>query len=129
MPPEYLKIIHVSSVIVSYVLFSVRGWWALDASPALRQRWVRIAPHLVDTVLLSSAIALAMSLGYSPLNSSWLTAKILALLVYIGLGTLALKRGKTRRARLWAWLSAQGVFCYIVSVAICHSATPWLCLR
>lgn len=129
MPPEYLKIIHVSSVVISYMLFVVRGWWTLQESAELSQRWVRIAPHLVDTVLLASAIALAASLGYTPLNSPWLTAKILALVVYIGLGTVALKRGKSRRVKLLAWLAAQGIFCYIVSVALCHSASPWLCSR
>lgn len=129
MPSEYLKIIHVSSVVVSYMLFIMRGWWALQESAKLSQRWVRIVPHLVDTVLLTSAIALAASLGYTPLNSPWLTAKILALVVYIGLGTVAIKRGKTRRVKLLAWLAAQGTFWYIVSVALCHSANPWLCSR
>jgi uncharacterized membrane protein SirB2 len=129
MHPEILKVIHVGSVSVSFGLFFLRGWWMLHDAPHLRQRWVRIAPHLVDTVLLTSAIALAASLGYSPLDTPWLAAKIAALLVYIGLGTVALKRGRSRSIRLSAWLAALTVFLYIASVAVCHTPAPWQCLQ
>lgn len=97
----------------------------LRDSPSLRQRWVRYAPHTVDSVLLASAIALAWQLGISPLEQSWLAAKIVALLCYIVIGSVALKRGKTKRIRLAAWLAAQAVFFYMVSVAMTHDAAPW----
>lgn len=100
----------------------------LRASPLLQQRWVKILPHVVDTALLLSAIALAIMLSISPLSSPWLMVKILALLVYILLGTIAIKRGKTRNIRIAAWLSAQLVFIYIVAVAITHNPLPWLTL-
>ena len=70
--------------------------------------------------LLASAVTLAWQLGISPLFTPWLAAKVVALLLYIALGTVALKRGKTRRIRLIAWLTAQLVFFYMVSVAITH---------
>jgi uncharacterized membrane protein SirB2 len=79
----------------------------------------------VDTVLLASAIALAWQLGVSPLEHTWLASKIVALLLYIGIGSVALKRGKTKRLRLFAWLTAQVVFFYIVSVAVTHDPLPW----
>lgn len=97
----------------------------LRESPSLQQRWVKIAPHTVDTLLLASAITLAWQLGYSPLSEPWLAAKIVALLLYVIIGTVALKRGKTKRIRLIAWLSAQMVFLYIVSVAVTHDPVPW----
>ena len=97
----------------------------LGESERLQQRWVKIAPHLVDTVLLTSAIALAWQLGYSPLTQPWLAAKIVALLAYVAIGSIALKRGKTRRMRLIAWLTAQLIFVYIVSVAVTHDPLPW----
>src|SRR5512141_2895084 len=97
----------------------------LRESPALQQRWIRIAPHTVDTVLLTSAILLAWQLGYSPLENPWLAAKIGALLLYVAIGTIAIKRGKTKRIRLMAWLAAQVVFIYIVSVAVTHNPLPW----
>ena len=65
-----LKMIHVGSVIVSYLLFILRGIWMMQDSQNLRQRWVRILPHVVDTILLTSAIALAMIIQQSPLSDS-----------------------------------------------------------
>lgn len=107
------------------MLFFVRGVWMLRDSSLLQQRWVKVAPHIVDTLLLASAIALAWQLGISPLEHPWLAGKIVALLLYIGIGTIALKRGKTKRIRLFAWLTAQVVFLYIVSVAVTHNPLPW----
>jgi uncharacterized membrane protein SirB2 len=74
----------------------------------------------VDSALLVSAIALALQLSYTPANSPWLAAKIVALLIYIGLGTLAFRFAKTPPMRLVAHLAAQLVFCYIVAVAVTH---------
>lgn len=125
MDTALIKTIHITSVALSYSLFFVRGVWMLRESPLLQRRWVKIAPHTVDTVLLGSAIALAWQLGYSPLEHPWLAAKICALLAYIVIGSVALKRGKTKRTRLIAWLLAQGVFLYIVSVAMTHNPMPW----
>jgi len=123
--PLILKSIHVTCVACSYLLFVLRGIWMLRTSPHLQQRWIKIAPHVVDTVLLASAIALAWQYALSPLETPWLAAKILALLLYIAIGSIALKRGKSRRTRLLAWLSAQAVFLYIVSVAVTHDPMPW----
>lgn len=113
---------------LSYSLFFLRGVWMLRESPMLQQRWVKIAPHTVDTLLLTSAILLAWQLGFSPLEQPWLAAKIFALLLYIIIGSIAIKRGKTKRIRLAAWLTAQAVFFYIVSVAMTHNPMPWQAL-
>jgi uncharacterized membrane protein SirB2 len=94
----------------------------------LKRHWMKIAPHVVDTALLGSAVALAWQLNISPLDTPWLAAKIIALLLYIIIGSVALKRGKTKRIRLVAWLIAQGIFFYIVSVALTHNPSPWLVL-
>ncbi|MDP2829358.1 MAG: SirB2 family protein [Sulfuricellaceae bacterium] len=121
-----LKLIHVSSVILSISLFILRGIWMLTDSSRLQQRWVRVMPHVIDATLLFSAILLTMSLQQYPGTHGWLSAKIVALLVYIGLGTIAIKRGKTKRARILAWLAAIGVFAYMVGVARTHQALSWL---
>lgn len=123
-----IKYIHISCVLISYTLFFLRGLWMLRASPLLQQRWVKVVPHIVDSVLLLSAVTLATLLSISPFSSPWLMAKIIALLLYILLGTLAIKRGRTLKIRLAAWLSAQMVFIYIVSVALTHNPMPWLAL-
>lgn len=118
-----LKMIHVASVILSYLLFTLRGAWMIQGSSALQRRWVKIVPHVVDTVLLTSAIALVMTIQQDPLNNSWLSAKVAGLLLYIGLGMVALKHGKTRKVKITAWIAAQGVFFYIVLVALTKNPT------
>ena len=90
----------------------------MQGSAALKQRWAKIAPHIVDTMLLTSAIALAVKIDQDPIHDAWLSAKVLGLLLYIGLGMMALRFGKTRRARVSAWIAAQLVFLYIVLVAV-----------
>ncbi|MBU0621551.1 MAG: SirB2 family protein [Gammaproteobacteria bacterium] len=126
MNAELLKTIHVTSVALSYSLFCVRGVWMLRDSPLVQARWTRLARDSVDSMLLISAITLAWQLGISPLEHSWLAAKIGALLLYIVIGSVALKRGRTKPIRLAAWLAAQVVFLYIVGVAMTHSVMSWL---
>ena len=128
MPSDYflLKNAHVACVALSYVGFVIRGAWMMRGSPLLQRRWVRIAPHVVDTVLLATAVGLAMLLRLNPLAQPWLAAKIVALVFYIVLGTIALKRGPTRATRIGAWIAAQLVFFYIVAVAISRSPLPWV---
>jgi uncharacterized membrane protein SirB2 len=128
LSPLTIKYLHISFVSLSYILFFLRGVWMLRASPLLQQRWVRIVPHIVDTALLASAITLAIQLSISPLAAPWLMAKIIALLAYILLGTIAIKRGKTKNIRIVAWLAAQLVFFYIIGVAITHDPLPWQAL-
>ena len=113
-----LKMIHVTSVVVSYLLFSLRSMWMMRGSAVLQQRWVKITPHVVDTILLMSAITLAMQIQQDPINDSWLSAKVAGLLIYIGLGMMALRFAKTRKMRISAWIAAQAAFLYIVLVAL-----------
>ena len=121
-----VKALHVGCVIITFTLFFLRGIWMMTGSPLLRQRWVRIVPHVNDTVLLAAAVTLAVMLKQYPLTDAWLTAKVIGLVVYIVLGTLAMKPQRPRRLRIAMWLAAQGVFFYIVAVALTHSALPWL---
>lgn len=118
-----VKIVHISCVASSYMLFFLRGIWSLNGSAIIGQRWIRIVPHVVETLLIVSAISLAFSLHQYPLVDAWLTAKVFALLLYIGLGFVALKYGRSKTVRLSAWIMAQLVFAYIVLVAINHN--PW----
>lgn len=118
-----VKMIHVGSIILSYLLFLTRGIWMMRNSTKLKQRWVKILPHIIDTVLLTSAIFLAVSLQQDPLNHSWLSAKVIGLLLYICLGMVAMRFGKTRKTKIIAWVAAQCVFVYIVLVALTKSPT------
>ncbi len=94
-------------------------------SPLLRRRWVKVVPHVIDTGLLASAIAMTVAIRQYPFSADWLTAKVLALICYIGLGMMALRFGRTRGVRLTAWLAAQAAFFYIVAVAVTRNPQPW----
>jgi len=119
-----LRLLHIGTVYVTLALFLLRGVWMLLDSPRLQQRWVKIVPHVNDTLLLAAAIGLLIVGGIDPLEQPWLIAKIIGLLTYIGLGTLALKRGRTKAVRVKAFLAALGVFAYIVAVAVTKQVIP-----
>jgi uncharacterized membrane protein SirB2 len=123
-----LKHLHMTCAALSLAFFVVRGAWMMRASPRLAARWVRIAPHVIDTLLLASAIALAVMIGNYPLTHGWLTAKVIGLVLYIVLGTIALRRGRTRTLRIAAFFAALLVFAYIVSVAVTKSPAGFLSL-
>lgn len=120
-----LKTVHQTAVVMSFIGFAARGLGSLGGAGWVRHRAARTVPHVVDTVLLASAVALAVMSRQYPLVNGWLTAKVAGLLIYIGLGTVALKRGKTRRVRIAAWVAAQAVFFYIVAVALTRQPLPW----
>jgi uncharacterized membrane protein SirB2 len=112
-----LKTLHVSCAALSVTGFAARGVLMLRDSPLLGARWLRIAPHVVDTVLLASGVTLAWMSGQYPFARGWLTAKLLALVVYIVLGSVALKRGRSKVSRTVAFVLAMLAVLYIVSVA------------
>jgi len=121
-----LKHIHMSFAGLSFTLFFLRGIWSFTDSSIMRQRWVKVVPHVVDTLLLGSALMLAYTIGQYPFVDGWLTAKVFGLVLYIGLGFVALKYGKSKTTRVSAWLAAQAVFAYIVLVASRHDPLPFI---
>ena len=120
-----VKMVHMGAVGLSLSLFLLRGGWMLRRDAHLAQAWVRIVPHVVDTILLASAIWLAVQLGQAPLRYAWLTAKVGGLLAYIVLGSIALKRGRTPGVRGAAFAAALATFAYIVAVALTKNPLPW----
>ena len=120
---EVLKHLHMGCAFFSVAGFTLRGYWMLSDNTLLRHRAAKVLPHVIDTLLLASAVGMLLIWQLSPLQSDWLIAKIVALLVYIGLGMVALRFGKSRKVKVSAWLSALLVAGYIVSVA--YSKSPW----
>jgi uncharacterized membrane protein SirB2 len=118
----FLKFIHVSCAFISIAGFGLRGYWMMSDNPLLQHRVVRRLPHVIDTLLLLSAIMLLVVWRLSPLETPWLGAKVIALLVYIGLGMVALRFGRSKGIRVGAWLLALITAGYIVSVA--YSKNP-----
>ncbi len=113
-----MRAIHVAAVGLSGAGFVARGLGRFAGARWVSSRAARTLPHLVDTVLLVSAVALAYSLRLSPATTPWLLAKVVGLVAYIGLGTVALRFGRTRTTRIAAWAAALLVFGYIVAVAV-----------
>ena len=117
LDPSIIKLVHVTTALISITGFTARGILASQQSVLLSKRWIKITPHINDTVLLISAIVLASQLGVSPFNHTWLTAKIILLIVYIFLGVVTLRIAKTRQTRMMSFIAAITVFAYIVIIA------------
>ncbi len=113
-----LKVVHESAAAVSFIGFFVRGVGMLGHAGWVRHRVTKTVPHFVDTVLIVSAVWLAFILRLSPANAPWIAAKIAGLFVYIALGMVALRFGRTKSVRATAWIAAMLTFGYIVSVAL-----------
>lgn len=113
-----LKLVHVTCVVASGVGFALRGALALADAPVMRRRWVRVVPHLVDTLLLGSAIWMAVMAHLNPTQHPWLGTKIVLLGVYVVLGGFALRRARTRATRIAAYVGALAVFAWIVGIAL-----------
>jgi uncharacterized membrane protein SirB2 len=128
-----LKLIHVSAVALSGCGFAARGLGAWNGAAWVRGRAARTLPHLVDTVLLLSALGMLWTVRLSPWALPWLRAKIIGLVFYIVFGAMALRRWRGREdapltgrrprntVALAAWVMALLVFGYIVSVALTKS--------
>jgi uncharacterized membrane protein SirB2 len=119
-----VKQLHVACVVLSLGGFMARGALMLAGSPLLDARFVRVAPHVVDTILLASALWLSWMLRQYPFVHGWLTAKVLGLIAYIVLGALALRRGRTLRARAAAFAGALLAAAYVVAVALTKDPLP-----
>jgi uncharacterized membrane protein SirB2 len=123
-----IKWIHIAAVLCSGALFALRGAVMLAGA-----RWYMAAPlrylsYTIDTVLLTAALMLATILHQYPFVHGWLTTKVLLLVVYVVLGSYALKRGSTRAGRAWAYFAALLVFAFIISVARAHDPRGVLAL-
>ena len=121
-----IKNLHVTCVVLSATGFLLRGLWMITGSPLLQHRLTRVFPHIVDSLLLLSAIALAVMIQQYPFSAGWVTAKVFGLLAYILLGTVALKRGRTLGMRVVAFVAALLVYAWIVSVALTKNLAGFL---
>lgn len=120
--------LHLCTATLTLCGFVLRGYWMIAEATLLERRWVRIAPHVIDTVFLLSGIGLIFTMRLDFWQQPWLQAKLAALVVYILFGTVALKRGRTQHARIAALVLALLTFAYIVGVALSKSTASWLAL-
>lgn len=113
-----IKHIHMTFAALSGTLFFLRGLWMLRESPLLQKRWIARSSYVIDTMLLGSAIVMMVWSAQYPLVQQWLTVKVLAVIAYIVAGAIALKRGRTRGARIGAFVIALLLLAYIVKLAL-----------
>lgn len=119
-----IKHLHMTAATLSILFFVVRAYWSVTCSPLLQRRSVRTLPHIIDTVLLACGVLLAWLLGSAAMQP-WLLTKIALLVVYILVGSYAIKHGPTPRARGIAAVIAIAIFLYIVGAAMRRSALSW----
>lgn len=121
-----IKHLHVTCVVLSAAGFLLRGLWMFTGNPLLQRRLTRVLPHVIDSLLLLSAIGLATMIGQYPFAAGWVTAKVFGLIAYILLGSVALKRGRTPAVRATAFAGALMVYAWIVSIAITKNMAGFL---
>lgn len=120
-----IKELHVTLAVLTVVFFIYRGVLMLAGSGSLHRKWLRIAPHVIDTFLLVTGLWLAVSLYPTFYYQPWLLVKVIAILVYIVLGSIAIKRGRTKSIRLLAFLGSLLLLVYIFSVAVNKTVVPF----
>jgi uncharacterized membrane protein SirB2 len=119
------KLIHISCAAVSITGFLARSFLKFTAPHYLQHRWIKISPHLIDTVLLASAVVLVIQTRQYPFVDAWVTAKLLVLLLYIGFGLLTLRFAKTRLQTTAGFVGACLSFSYIIAVALTKQVWPF----
>lgn len=122
----FLKYAHFAFAVSTISGFVVRGYWMLTNDERLSRRTTRIVPHVVDALFLLTGIALVYLLSLPVMQTPWLLAKFAALLAYIVLGAIALRRGPTIQVRLIAFVGALSAFAYVVGAALSKSPLSWL---
>ncbi len=118
---ELLRAIHLTAIHATILSFLIRAIWRWTKPDLLYRRWVRVVPALIDTVLLFSGLGLILILQQYPFVNSWLTAKLIAVLAYIGFASYALYRGKSRQVQAVALGVAVLLLVYVYLVARSHS--------
>lgn len=119
-----IKTIHITTVFLSILLFVSRGFWIYILNKQQLARWMKIVPHVNDTVLLVTGITLTIQVQQYPLVDSWLTVKLICLLIYIFLGMVAMKWRASTKTGLFSWIAAILVFIYMITVALKKNPLP-----
>jgi uncharacterized membrane protein SirB2 len=125
MDDGLVKLVHQAMAVLSIAGFAARGAAALAGARWVRSRAARTLPHVVDSALLLSALALLALLRLNPADAPWLMAKIAGLLAYIGLGMAALRPELAWPLRAAAWVAALATVGWIASVAITKQPAGW----
>jgi uncharacterized membrane protein SirB2 len=121
-----IRQVHIACVLLSGSGFCLRGGPRIATVAAANHPVLRLASYLIDIALLAAAILLTIILQQYPFRAAWLTSKVLLLIVYIGLGSAALRRARSRRASVLAFGAALLTYAWIIGVAVTHTPAGWL---
>lgn len=113
-----VKHLHLTLISISLALFILRFYWRLKDAPHLQRKWVRVLPHVVDTLLLVSAATLCVLIAQYPFVDLWVTEKLFAVLLYILMGLVALKLGRTTAMRWVGFIGAISWLAFAAKVAV-----------
>ena len=115
-----LRHAHITFAVLSVTIFTVRGLLMLAQSRHVNSPWLKYASYTVDSLLLTAALMLTTVIHQYPFQTGWLTMKVALLVVYVVLGTLALKRGRTQTIRVVALVAAWLTVAFLFTVARAH---------
>ena len=115
-----LRQAHIGFALLSVSLFVLRGCLMLARSPHVKSAWLKYPSYLIDTMLLTLALMLMTVIHQHPFGTGWLTMKVTLLVVYVLLGSIALKRGRTQGVRAAAFVAALLTVAFLYSVARAH---------
>ncbi len=115
-----LKHVHILTAFLSVSLFILRYWWQYRGSAMSTKRWVRVVPHVNDTLLLGTGVALVLITHFYPFTpqGAWLTEKLFGVIIYIVLGFIALgRRPRSQQVRWIAFLLGLVVIYIVIKLA------------
>jgi uncharacterized membrane protein SirB2 len=104
--------------VISILLFTLRFAWTVVNSPRLQAKWIKITPHIIDTLLLAFGVVMAVQYSINPIEQLWLGEKILAVFAYIFTGYFTLKLARNKPMQIIGYLGAMGWVMLIVRLAM-----------
>ncbi|QHJ09819.1 Protein YchQ [Paraglaciecola mesophila] len=113
-----VKHIHLTCIALSVLLFVLRFIWTMTQSSMLEKKWVKITPHIVDTLLILSAVTLCVLISQYPFVTPWVTEKLVGLFMYVFMVALALKMARTNFMRVIGFIGALSWIAFTALVAI-----------
>jgi len=116
------KHLHMTLAVLSISLFTLRFVWTLVNSSKLQAKWIRIAPHIIDTLLLTFGAVMAVQYAINPFEQLWLGEKLLAVVAYIFTGYFTLKLARNKPMQIIGYLGAIGWVMLIVRLAMTREA-------
>jgi len=112
------KHLHMTLAVLSISFFTLRFAWTLMNSDLLQRKWAKIAPHIIDTLLLALGVAMAVRLAINPMEQLWLGEKLIAIVAYIFTGYYTLKLARNKAMQIIGYLGAMGWVMLVMRIAM-----------